>query len=528
MTLSFVAAPDLGPSSRFVAPHDFIWDTDVPVDLDGHGTHVSGTIGQTTNNGQGVAGVAFNVKLMPVKVLDSAWDTIFGAPNVGTDDSVARGIRYAVDNGARIINMSLGRTGAAGSAPVVEDAIKYAVGKGAFVAIAGGNEFEDGNPTEVIAEIANRIQGAVSVAALDRNHNRAFYSSTGNYIELAAPGGSFRGFDSDGGILQQTLDLDLVETYTMSPARFMPHGSTPSRTSTSPARRWRRPTSPDWRRCSCNRGSPRRRPSKRRSRSSRPTAERPAGTTKLDSARSARARRCAAWGWRNDARTHAPAVPPARNTSRGAVHDCERRFTGRSAACSVPTRASEPDFSARAVGLVTVQGFSAQETFNGIFGNAVGPFWGGGAQIVLRSGIYAEVNASRFRKEGERAFLLNGEATRLGLPLTATITPVEVTGGYRFRLRKYQSIIPYLGAGVGTYDYRETSDSAEDEVSTRHAGILAVGGVDGPAFSGGSESPWTFRYTHIPGILGSGGISEQAKEDDLGGTAARFRIVVGR
>ena len=87
--------------------------------------------------GSPAAGVAFNVKLMPVKVLDSAWDTIFGAPNVGTDDSVARGIRYAVDNGARIINMSLGRTGTAGSAPVVEDAIKYAVGKGAFIAIAG-------------------------------------------------------------------------------------------------------------------------------------------------------------------------------------------------------------------------------------------------------------------------------------------------------------------------------------------------------------------------------------------------------
>jgi len=65
--LTFVAAPELGPASRFVAPRDFIWDTSVPVDLDGHGTHVSGTIGQLTNNGLGVAGVAFNVKIMPVK-----------------------------------------------------------------------------------------------------------------------------------------------------------------------------------------------------------------------------------------------------------------------------------------------------------------------------------------------------------------------------------------------------------------------------------------------------------------------------
>jgi len=70
----FVAATELGPSSRFVAPWDFIWDDATPVDLDGHGTHVSGTIGQLTNNasngagdtgnGGGTAGVAFNVKLM--------------------------------------------------------------------------------------------------------------------------------------------------------------------------------------------------------------------------------------------------------------------------------------------------------------------------------------------------------------------------------------------------------------------------------------------------------------------------------
>ncbi len=182
-------ATELGPASRFVAPHDFIWNDDNPLDFDGHGTHVSGTIGQTTNdgtsggdqaNGGGTAGVAFNVKLMPVKVLASEWDVIFGAAaeTGGSDDVVAEGIRYAVDNGAKIINMSLGASGPAGSAPVIEDAIKYAVGKGAFIALAGGNDFEDGNPTEVLAEIASRVPGAVSVAAVDKNKAHAFYSST--------------------------------------------------------------------------------------------------------------------------------------------------------------------------------------------------------------------------------------------------------------------------------------------------------------------------------------------------------------
>ena len=84
MSVPFAAAPELGASSRFVAPRDFIWNDNDPVDLAGHGTHVAGTIGQLTNNGVGVAGVAFNVRLMPVKVLADQWDLIFDAPNVGT------------------------------------------------------------------------------------------------------------------------------------------------------------------------------------------------------------------------------------------------------------------------------------------------------------------------------------------------------------------------------------------------------------------------------------------------------------
>ena len=104
----FAVAPELG-EAKFVSPRDFVWDDDLPVDLDGHGTHVTGTIGQLTNNNIGVAGMAYNVRIMPVKVIQEAWDFIFDSPNVGTDDVVARGVRYAADNGAKVINMSIGR-----------------------------------------------------------------------------------------------------------------------------------------------------------------------------------------------------------------------------------------------------------------------------------------------------------------------------------------------------------------------------------------------------------------------------------
>jgi serine protease len=241
LSLQFVAATELQPFSRFVAPHDFIWNDDLPLDLDGHGTHVSGTLGQLTNNaanglgdvanGGGTAGVAFNVKLMPVKVISGEWDDIFGSPNAGTDDVVALGIRWAADHGAQILNMSIGQEGPAncatnpnqdGCAPAIEAAIRYAVGKGCFVAVAGGNSFDTGNETEVLAEIASRIPGAVSVAAVNKAKAHAPYSTTGSYIELAAPGGEFGSFGATGGILQQTLDFDLVQTFLDSPSQFGP------------------------------------------------------------------------------------------------------------------------------------------------------------------------------------------------------------------------------------------------------------------------------------------------------------------
>jgi serine protease len=216
--IPFAAAPELGPASRFASPRDFIWDDAEPVDMDGHGTHVAGTIGQSTNNGVGVAGVAFNVRIMPVKVLSGVWDQVLGAPNRGTDDLVARAIRYAADNGAHVINMSLGRTGP--PAPAVEQAIRDVTSRNVFVAIAGGNAFRNGNPVEVLAQIASGVNGAMSVGAVGRDLNRADYSTTGDYIEISAPGGDISRGGAEAMVLQQTIDLDLAETYLDGPAAF--------------------------------------------------------------------------------------------------------------------------------------------------------------------------------------------------------------------------------------------------------------------------------------------------------------------
>lgn len=238
VTIPYSAATQIVSPGRIVAPRDFIWDNNRPLDFDGHGTHVAGTIGQLTNDGQFTAGVAFNVKLMPVKVIDSFWDDLLGAPNFANDEVVARGIRYAADNGARIINMSLGRTGPPNTAPAIEDAIRYAVSRGAFVVISSGNEFEEGNPREIYAEIASRVQGAVSVAAVDRHAEtgdhqcrgssnspecHAYYSSSGPWVELAAPGGSERGFGNggrDGLIWQQTFNFTFTDTFLLPPSEY--------------------------------------------------------------------------------------------------------------------------------------------------------------------------------------------------------------------------------------------------------------------------------------------------------------------
>jgi serine protease len=202
VALPFGVNPDL-PGNRHTLPRDYVFvnPSGGAVDTDGHGTHVSGTVGEATNNALQVAGMAYNVKIMPVKVCASYWDIMFERAQAGTPGFIptdsggclstdqADGVRYAVDNGARVMNISIGGTS---QSATMQSALAYAASKGAFIAIAMGNDFEDGNPTIYPAAFAPGIAGVMSVASIGPSQVKAYYSSTGSYCEISAPGGDVR------------------------------------------------------------------------------------------------------------------------------------------------------------------------------------------------------------------------------------------------------------------------------------------------------------------------------------------------
>ena len=179
--------------------------------MDGHGTHVTGTVAQTTNNAAGTAGFAFNVSVMPVKAISGEWDDIMGSPNVGSSATVARAIRFAADNGAKVINLSLGGPD---SSEAEREAVAYAVGKGVVIIAAAGNAGESGNEPSYPGAYAKDIEGLIAVGAVDFQRRRAAYSNVNDYVEIAAPGGDLQvDLNGDGysdGVLQQTLDFDAV------------------------------------------------------------------------------------------------------------------------------------------------------------------------------------------------------------------------------------------------------------------------------------------------------------------------------
>lgn len=188
--LSFLAAPDL-IGTTFVSPKDFSNNDDHPNDDHGHGTHVAGTIAQNADNGVSGVGLAHQTSIMPVKVLDGN--------GFGSTATIAAGIDYARQQGADVINLSLGGTS---DDPILHTAIQNAVAAGIIVVAAAGN---DGTSS---LSYPAAYSETLSVAATRYDQALANYSNRGAGLDLVAPGGDLD-VDQNGdgqfdGILQQT------------------------------------------------------------------------------------------------------------------------------------------------------------------------------------------------------------------------------------------------------------------------------------------------------------------------------------
>ena len=187
----FTKGTDLA-GTRCVPGYNFSGKSDDASDDHGHGTHVAGTIAQTTHNGMGTAGLAYCANLMPIKVLSGSGS--------GTNTDVAEGIRFAADHGAQIMNLSLG--GPFPSA-VIAKAVKHAQAKGVLVVAAAGNSGRSvGYPAA--------YEGVLAVSATDSNDGLAWFSSRGKQVGIGAPGVS---------VTQQTVcngGLDRCEQFSLA------------------------------------------------------------------------------------------------------------------------------------------------------------------------------------------------------------------------------------------------------------------------------------------------------------------------
>lgn len=145
---------------------------DGSADTNGHGTHVAGIIAAARNNGIGVAGLAPNARILPIRVLDE--------DGGGRASDVCNAIVWAVDHGADVINLSFGT----GSYPPLSVAVDYAIVHDVVVVAAAGNEQRRGNEPQYPAA----LPGVVAVGATDQDDRITTFSNTGPYLELTAPG----------------------------------------------------------------------------------------------------------------------------------------------------------------------------------------------------------------------------------------------------------------------------------------------------------------------------------------------------
>jgi opacity protein-like surface antigen len=190
--------------------------------------------------------------------------------------------------------------------------------------------------------------------------------------------------------------------------------------------------------------------------------------------------------------------------------------------------------SPRLFGLVGFQSFTASESFDAVLGTSSGIAYGGGAGVLIGRHVFVDVLVSRFRADGSRVFISEqGERFDLDIPTTVTVTPVDISAGWRFAgaprlgvtgMPRFR-LVPYAGAGVGIQRYAETSDFAEssDDVDESHGSFHVLGGVELP-FTPHLGAQVDVLYRWVPDGIGSAGVSDYFDETDLGGAQVRFRL----
>ena len=198
-------------------------------------------------------------------------------------------------------------------------------------------------------------------------------------------------------------------------------------------------------------------------------------------------------------------------------------------AVSTSGEAQTREFMLRGFGDVGWTTFAAEKSFTAVLGSDSGRVFGGGVEAVLPQNVFVNLRASRFREVGQRVFLFDGEQFGLGIPTTITVTPLELTGGYRFDFG--WRLVPYGGAGLGQHRYEETSQFAEadENVSERFTGYHVVAGAEfrlAPWIGAATEAQWAT----VPDALGDdpNSVSHEFDESDLGGLTFRLKVVVGR
>jgi serine protease len=170
----FRRSPDFA-AAQFVPGHDFVGRDRFPLDQNGHGTHVAGTIAEKTDNGLGLAGLAYGAKLMPVRVLDRT--------GRGDAFSIVKGIRFAVAHHAKVINMSF-NFGCRKGVPMVDEALQEAYERGVVAVASAGNFGSEG----CVSEPATGPH-VIGVGGTTEGACLGDYSLVGTDIDLVAPGG---------------------------------------------------------------------------------------------------------------------------------------------------------------------------------------------------------------------------------------------------------------------------------------------------------------------------------------------------